>query len=72
LIARGYQQTSARRLRHGKDKTQSLGLGRVIVGEIIRAHQGTIEVQSQGAETTFTVSLPSAPSYSGKGPVESG
>lgn len=42
-----------------KDKGKGVGLGLFVCSEIIRRHQGRIEVQSkQGKGTTFTVYLP--------------
>ncbi|TET44186.1 MAG: hypothetical protein E3J66_01075 [Dehalococcoidia bacterium] len=42
-----------------KDKEKGVGLGLFVCSEIIRRHQGRIEVQSkQGKGTTFTVYLP--------------
>lgn len=42
-----------------KDKGKGVGLGLFVCNEIIRRHQGRIEVQSkQGKGTTFTVYLP--------------
>ncbi len=45
--------------KRGESSVQGLGLGLYIVGEIVRAHGGTVGVTSSAAEgTTFTVRLP--------------
>jgi len=41
-----------------RTKNQGLGLGLFIVNEIVRAHGGTIDVQSSEHATTFSVVLP--------------
>jgi signal transduction histidine kinase len=41
-----------------QDPTHSVGLGLYIVSEIVRAHQGTINVDSTDQGTVFRVSLP--------------
>ena len=42
-----------------RERAESLGLGLFIVSEIVRSHDGTIDVVSNEAEgTTFTVTLP--------------
>lgn len=44
---------------HGDEHSKGLGLGLYIVGEIVRAHGGTITVRSEvGEGTTFRVALP--------------
>lgn len=48
-----------RTTRATRAKSQGLGLGLFIVREIVRAHGGTVTVQSSEAEgTTFTVRMP--------------
>ena len=47
-----------------KEKTDSLGLGLYIVREIVQAHAGTVNVESNQSVTTFTVQLPRNPSSS--------
>lgn len=47
----------------------SVGLGLFIVREIVRAHGGSVAVQSDAEGTTFSVSLPTAPDESGVRPV---
>ena len=45
----------------GGDRSSGLGLGLYIVREIVRAHQGSVEVRSTVEDgTTFTVTLPKA------------
>jgi PAS domain S-box-containing protein len=44
-----------------RNGSRGLGLGLFIVREIVRAHGGTIDVDSKGDSTTFTVRLPRAP-----------
>ncbi len=41
-----------------QDKAQGLGLGLYITREIVRAHQGSIRVESRDGGTIFTVQLP--------------
>jgi signal transduction histidine kinase len=44
---------------HRRDRTRGLGLGLFIVSEVVRAHGGRIEVDSQPERgTTFTLNLP--------------
>jgi PAS domain S-box-containing protein len=44
---------------HRRDRSRGLGLGLYIVSEVVRAHRGRIEVDSEPARgTTFTVYLP--------------
>ncbi|CAG2126526.1 Adaptive-response sensory-kinase SasA [Cupriavidus yeoncheonensis] len=43
-----------------EERIGSLGLGLYIASEIAKAHQGTIEIRSDDAETTFSVLLPRA------------
>lgn len=54
--------------RTGKDSSGSLGLGLFIVREIVQAHGGRVEVESNEGGTTFTVTLPRTPSYSSRTP----
>lgn len=43
-------------------RNDGLGLGLYIVQQIVHAHQGSVEVQSQdGSQTTFRVTIPRAP-----------
>ena len=44
----------------GKASLQGLGLGLYIASEIARAHDGRLDVESGGEETTFTLTLPAA------------
>jgi signal transduction histidine kinase len=45
-----------------RDHTAGLGLGLFIVRELVRAHNGTVSVSSNGESgTTFTVRLPRHP-----------
>jgi signal transduction histidine kinase len=47
------------RLEWRPDKSRGLGLGLFIVSQIVKAHGGTVEVEStEAAGTTFTVKLP--------------
>jgi signal transduction histidine kinase len=51
--------------RRGDTSHKGLGLGLYIVREIVRAHQGSVDVRSTAAEgTTFTVRLPKPPTHS--------
>jgi len=43
----------------GRQDSTGLGLGLFIAREIVRAHGGTIEVDSTGDRTTFAIELPS-------------
>ncbi|MFO0849359.1 MAG: sensor histidine kinase [Gemmataceae bacterium] len=45
-------------VRGDRDDGSGLGLGLFIVHEIVRAHDGDIEVRSDGGKTTFAVRLP--------------
>jgi PAS domain S-box-containing protein len=48
-----------RTTRHGRGKSEGLGLGLFIVREIVRAHGGTVEISSSEASgTTFLIQLP--------------
>jgi two-component system sensor histidine kinase/response regulator len=44
--------------RHGKRRSEGLGLGLYIVDQIVKAHGGTIDVRSADGTTTFVVRLP--------------
>ena len=44
--------------RRGGKSPAGLGLGLFIVREIVRAHEGTIDVASSSEGTTFTMRLP--------------
>ncbi|NVB43025.1 hybrid sensor histidine kinase/response regulator [Pseudenhygromyxa sp. WMMC2535] len=45
-------------VRVGSKEREGLGLGLYIVGAIVKAHHGTVEVESSDNRTTFTVVLP--------------
>jgi signal transduction histidine kinase len=49
-----------RRQRTRPDADEGLGLGLFIVDQLVRAHGGTVRVQSQANETVFEVGLPRA------------
>jgi signal transduction histidine kinase len=51
-LSRGFAQD------YSQDARSGLGLGLFIVREIARAHEGEVEVRSDGGETTFAVRLP--------------
>ncbi len=52
---------------HKPGRNQGLGLGLYIVQQIVLAHGGSIEVQSQEEKTRFCVRLPRTPAASGSG-----
>jgi len=54
-----------RRGHHGGTNANGLGLGLYIVHEIVRAHGGTMEVESVASGTTFRVVLPRTKSLAG-------
>jgi PAS domain S-box-containing protein len=49
------------RRRRGGPKTGGLGLGLYIAHEVVRAHDGSMEVTSSGGGTTFVIELPRQP-----------
>lgn len=54
---------------HGRAReSQSLGLGLYIADSIASAHEGTIEVESNGDGTTFTLQLPRERTVTSDGP----
>ena len=64
VIAKGQLQeifNPFRKLDPGREESvdlRSVGLGLYIAQSIVKAHHGTIEVESSEAGTTFTVTLP--------------
>lgn len=68
IFDRFYRIDSARRR-----STGGTGLGLAIVKEIVAAHGGRVEVQSEpGRETSFTITLPAEPSWVPLANVEAG
>jgi signal transduction histidine kinase len=50
----------------GAAQTSGSGIGLAVAAELVRAHQGTIEVASKpGSGSTFTLTLPLAPAAAG-------
>jgi signal transduction histidine kinase len=47
-----------RTTRIGRDRSRGLGLGLFIVSELVRAHEGAVDVASEAGSTTFRVRLP--------------